>query len=222
MAGKYLSNLKKLFFHPSHFFKSIEQETSYSGAMFFYVKITLISVVISLIISISSLISSSASSTQSFVNSFINAVTTVGLAFIIPFAVSGVAQLGVWIFRGKQGYINTYKAMSYPLAITVIYGIITMIILLIKNAIMPISIPADVQDYATLFSDKNFVSSMIISVVILAISMIHMLVAQVIGLSKFQKISKLKSFFAIILIPLILGIIAAILLVKYANQAGIA
>ena len=209
MGERYLSKAKKLLFHPSQFYKSIEPDKAYSKAMFFYVNTIIISVVISII---ASLIVSSITGTltaSSFFSSIAGYIMNIGLAFLIPFVAAGITHLGVLMFRGKQGYQNSYKIVAYSFAIMGIYGMLSTIVLNIVALIAPIT----ATDPALMIQDPNFIKSMIVFGIIALISIIHSLAFQVGGISKFQKMSKLRAFFAIIIIPLILFILFAVVVI---------
>ena len=204
--------LKKLFFHPAHFFSSVEKDKDYSKIMFFYVKMMIISSIISLISSITLLIVQNNLKLAIFASLILGAAVSIGLAFLVPFVIAGIIHLGVLIFRGKQGYYNTYKPIAYSLVITVIYTVISTIVSLILNLIHPITNTADLTNPALLLQDKNVILMLAIYLTILVLSLIHSLIFQAIGVSKFQKISKLRAFFAIILTVIIVIIIAILIM----------
>lgn len=211
MVEKFTSRLKKLFFHPKKFFDSVEKDKDYSKIIFFYVKIVVFSAVLSLIFS---LINSGISAVTIF-NTVTILITNIGLAFLIPFVAAGITHLGVLIFRGRQKYFNTYKPVAYTLAIASVYSILSSVINFIVTLASPVDITALSANPELMLQNQTVIISLIVFLVIFLISFIHVLIAQVIGISKFQKISKLRAFFAVILIPLII-LILAIILVAYA------
>lgn len=214
---RYMKKLNSLFFHPKRFFSEVEKEKSYSDILFFYVEIAIFSIILESIFSIILLALKGNLSASNLLDLIISFIIGLGMAFAITFIISFIVHLGVLIFRGKQGYFNTYKPVAYSLAIGVIYGIISIIILGMLGLVIPIE---EITDPAQIYVSKGFIISMITYGVIMLISIIHVLYAQVISLSKFQKISRLRAFSSIILIPLIILIIlAAILIYAYQNAS---
>lgn len=216
----YLSRVKKILFQPSSFFKSVEQDTDYSKIMFFYVKMAIAAAIVSLICSLIVLSVQNNLAGAGILSLIINGIISIGLAFLVPFVASFIVQIGVWIFRGKQGYYNTYKAVTYPLTIVLIYGILSTIIVSIIGIALPSSLTQDqlTSNPALIFQETGFLVSLIVALGILLISLIHTLCIQVVGVARFQKMSKLRAFFSIILIPLIIIIIVFIILFSLAKQ----
>ncbi|MBU3913494.1 MAG: YIP1 family protein [Nanoarchaeota archaeon] len=206
----YLSELKKLFFHPKQFFSSVDKDKDYSKIMFFYVKIAIISAILSIIVSLIVLIIQNNLTLLDSISLVINAAIGIGMAFLIPFIIAALVHLGVLIFRGRQGYYNTYKPITYSLVIAAVYGVILTAISAILSMLTPIS-QVDMTDPTLLLQNKNILISIAITLTILTLSFIHSLVVQVIGVSKFQKMSKIRAFFSIILIPIIIAILVLII-----------
>lgn len=206
---KFFSSLKKLFFHPKKFLDDVEKDKDYSKIMFFYVKASILAAIVSFICSLVILSSQNSLAISGVFSLLLNSIVSIGLAFLIPFIISFITHVGVWIFKGKQGYFNTYKATAYSITIVLIYGILSTIIISITGITNPVSIT---QEQLTLnpeliFQETGYVASLVISLIILLVSLIHSLAVQIMGIAKFQKMSKLKAFFAIIIMPLILTII---------------
>jgi len=226
----YLSHLKKLYFHPSKFFASVEKDKDYSKIMFFYVKMIIISSIITILSSAIILTIRKSFILKEFISIIFDSAVSIGLAFLVPFVMAGIIHLGVLIFRGKQGYYNTYKPIAYSLVVVAIYSIISTIVTSILSVIYPAnqlpSMTADPSIYfQTLLQDKNFILLLAVAFTILVISFVHSLIVQIIGISKFQKISKLKAFLSIILISVILimlVILVMTLIIRYIPSAAIA
>lgn len=213
--------LKKLFFHPKSFFSEVEKEKSYSPAMFFYVKLSLIAIILELVLTLAIMLIQQSATLIGIVNVIISSIINIGFAFVIPFVAAAIVYLGVLIFRGKQGFFNTYKPITYALAVGIIYNIIVIIV----SAITAIVNSSYAESLATitspemLWQNTGFVISMIIYGIVMLISLIHMIYTATTGLSKFQKISKLKSFFSIIIIPLaIIIVIILLIILGYLNS----
>lgn len=138
-----------------------------------------------------------------FVLSFI---TSVIFTFLIVFLVTAIAHLGVMILRGKKGFFETFKPVTYALTIVGVYMFISLIIALIIpfNALSQESL-----EYAQQIQDPELVNQIlvdffmqpgaIVSLILGILSLIHFLVFSIAGISKHQNISKVKSTFAIIL-----------------------
>ncbi len=215
MKEMYCSRLKKLFYHPKMFFRDVEKEKGYSGIMFFYVVIAAFALVFKFVLSVVVGIYTlqGAALFTGIVQFFLALVFGIGIAFAVPYIVSGVAHLGVLIFRGKQGYFNTYKPVVYSSSVSQIYAAIVAFagiiftLLFFKGAF-------DIQNIVWNAQSIVYVS-LIVSIEV--ISFIHVLCIQVIGISKYQKMSKLRAFFSSIIIPLILIIIISVILIVYAS-----
>ena len=226
---RYLSNIKKLYFHPGKFFASVEKDKDYSKIMFFYVKMIILSSVLTLLSSAIILTIRKSFTAQGFISLIFNSIVSIGLAFLVPFVMAGIIHLGVLIFRGKQGYYNTYKPIAYSLVVVAIYSIISTIVTSILSVIYPANqLPPMTADpavyFQTLLQDKNFILLLAVAFTILIVSFIHSLIVQIVGISKFQKISKLKAFLSIILISIILIMLVILimsLLISFIPSAAI-
>ncbi len=220
MAEKFLPSLKKLFFHPTKFFSSVEKDKDYSKVMFFYVKMTVVATIVSFVCSLILLSVQNKIAGAGIFNLLTSGIVSIGFAFLIPFIISFIVHIGVLIFKGRKGYFSTYKSITYPLTITLIYGIFSTIIVNIIGITSPVSISQEqlTTNPELILQEPGFIASMVIAFIILLISLIHSLTVQVIGIAKFQKMSKLRAFFAIIVIPLILIIIGIIFLYYYTQS----
>ena len=219
-----LKKLKRLFFHPKKFFDSVENEKTYSGIMFFYVKIYSIYIAISLILSIITLLlrSSGTDILLGMVQSIMSAVFSIGVAFISPFIISAIIYLGVLIFRGKQKFFNTYKPVTYAVSIAVIYSTIAVIVSWVLSMINSTYIAnLETMTAEQLLQNSGYIFTLVLYGIIMLISIINVIYASTIGISKFQKISKLRAFLSTVLIPLILFILIIIFLVWFYTNAGI-
>jgi len=205
----YFLRLKNLFWHPKDFLNSVSDEKKYSKILFFYVKIAVIAIVLNFIFAVVRLCLAPEVQTFSFLVSLVFtiflAILSVGFAFATPFVASAVAHLGILVFRGRQGYFNTYKPISFSTAIGEIYQIIIVLFSVVVFFIF---------GNLALESMGSFGSFWIISAiyfVLFLISVFHVLYAEIIGVSKYQKISKLRAFLGIIFVPLILLILGIII-----------
>jgi len=221
---KCCSKVSDLFFHPKKFMDSVEEEKNYTEPMFFYVKITVIAVILELIFMIITFIVRNSITLINIINTLTSSVANIGIAFIIPFAVAGIVHLGVLIFKGKQGFFNTYKPITYAVSIGIFYNMLISIIggiIAIFNSQYIDSI-SQIASPELLWQNSGFVTLMIVYGIIMLISLAHILCAGTIGLSKYQKVSRAKAFLSIILILLaiiIIGFIIGVIVATYAYAA---
>jgi hypothetical protein len=205
------SKLEKILFHPKSFFNSIESEKKYSDIMFFYVKVSLILIIISLILTIVTLaIKTPSDLLIGTANAVFNSVFNFGVSFIYPFILASIVHLGVLILKGKQKYFNTYKIMTYSATIAIVYSALAQIITWAMTLVTSTNLNAAPE---TLLLDPSFIAIMLVYIVIMIIASVHMLYTGTLGLSKYQKISKTRAFFSIVLIPLIAFILFMIFVI---------
>lgn len=210
----YFGRLKQLFFHPKEFFKTVENEKEYSKILFFYIKIALISIILNLLISIVIILvrPSGTSTAVAVLQQFFSAILYLGWwAILWPFLLSGLIYLGILIVGGKKGYLNTFKPTTYALSITIVYGILSVIIM----GIIALVAPANTLDPADILKNPAVIVSMVIALLISLISFIHFVIAQIIGASKFQEISKLKAFLALLAAGIIIALIVILISVLF-------
>jgi len=214
----YCSRLKKLFYHPKMFFKDVEKEKGYSGIMFFYVLIAAFALIIKFMLDslVGAYTLQGVALVTGVVQFFLALIFGIGLAFAVPYIVSVIAHLGVLIFRGKQGYFNTYKPAVYSSAVSQVYAAIVAFVGLVFTLLF-FKGAFDIQNIVWNAQSIVYVSLII---AIEVISFIHVLCIQVIGISKYQKMSKLRAFFSAVIIPGILIIIIALILAYYISVTG--
>lgn len=215
----YVKKFKTLFKHPTAFFNSVEKDKDYKKIMFFYVVITTLSILVGLIPAMTQIFFKSetlqATLAVTIVSTLFGALLGIILAFFTPFIAAAIIHLGVLVFRGKQGFFNTYKPITYSSSISQIYKILTSIIGIPLVFLLPVidynSITPE-QLIQLLATSKIGLTMVMIVFLISFISFIHSITASVIGVSKFQKISKWKAFFSIMFIPILILLIALIVL----------
>ena len=218
MKERYCARLKKLFYHPKLFFKDVEKEKGYSGIMFFYVFIASFALVLKFILDIvtGAYTLQGADFIVGIIRFFFVLVFGIGFSFAAPFISSAVTHLGVLMFGGKQGYFNTYKPVSYSSAVSQIYAAaiafigILFVLLFFKGAF-------DLENIVWNLQNLVYITIVILLNLIL---FIHVLSLQVIGVSKYQKISKLRAFFSVIIIPSILIIVISAVIIAYVILTG--
>lgn len=211
--------LKMLFFHPTAFFEGVAGEASYWTPLIFYAVIFLIVQVISTIISAIrdwSTMANSAAGAFAVVTFFVISIFSIGFAALFacggPFITAGLSHLGVMAFKGKNGYFNTYKPTTYAYVIGTIYGLFILIANNLLKIYQPLNIVPDITSFIDIFRMIP-VSYYIVFGIIGLISMIHTISAEVIGISKFQSISKGKAFLAVMVPQVIMMLIAVIIFI---------
>lgn len=203
-----IEKVKNLFFKPSQFFETIIDENRYLPILMYYVIIYLISQVINITFSLPSMIAG-LSPFETILSSFINLLWAVAFAYAVPFIASAFNHLGVLIVGGRKGFFNTFKPITYAMVIGVIYSIILTLIMPVLNWISPFDVNALAE--GTLALENSPTLHMAVISVILAIWLIHYFYAAVIGVSKFQEVSKLRAFIAVFIVPIaVLFILATI------------
>lgn len=208
---RYFSKLNRLFFHTRNFINSIENEKDVKPILYFYVKIALFSIIISLIFSMIAL--SSNFTGQGLAVIIFSALLGFGFAFATPFISAGIIHLGVLIFRGKQGFFNTFKPIAYGMVINSVY----MIVLGVISGIIGIVSPQPpVTNYSEIFANKTLLFSFLVTSLFSIVALIHVLYENILGIAKYQKMTKGKAFLSMLIIGLIILIVAAGIAVLYA------
>jgi hypothetical protein len=221
----HLDKSKKLFFKPSFFFEGVANEQKYLPILLYFVVamiiIQLISGVLRLGISVPELVKTPSGVFALIVAFFMLLFTiafSAGIAFAIPFVSAGIDHLGVLtIGGGKKGYFNTFKPATYSMIVGMIYGLVMMVVGYILTLVQPINLTSGLATTA----DISFmglmrmipVSYFIWYGLISIISTVHTLYIEVIGIAKFQGISKGRAFLAIIVPRIILSLITIIMII---------
>lgn len=182
--------LKALFAEPSKFFKEVSKEKKYWTVLKFFVMIYLAALVIQILASIPVTYGTPIFLYSTLITLFVG----IFAAFVSPFVGSTLSHLGIMILGGKKGFFNTFKAVTYGNLIIVGYGILSSLISLILFLLKIEGNPASV---------------ILMSLITIA-GVVHMLITSSIGVSMYHSISKVRAFFGIVLIPLILIIISVI------------
>jgi len=207
----YLEKTKNILFNSNSFLNSIEHEKSYQQVLAFFVVTYLVYFILSYSLGLISL-------KYELVNYFVDIskefVIAVIFSVLYPFAFSGIVHLGTLIFRGKESFFNTFKPSTYSLFIWVFYITLILIITTIINLIVPFetsminNLPNDSSQevvgiaYQQFFNQPGAFYFLIVFIVLMIAGMIHQMIFLTKGISKFQKITKLKAFLSIIIIPI--------------------
>lgn len=197
-----IKKLSDLLFHTKSFFKRVEKEKTYWAVLKVFLILTIISLILSLLKGynliaeqFSALPIASAFASMGIIGLSIFSILFSLLAVFIG---SFLVHLGVLIFGGKKGYYNTFKPVGYGMILSAIYGVILGAINLVLY---------------WLFSVDLYVSVPFLMFIVSIWILIHVLYAYIIGIAKFQKITKLKAFLGIIIVPIILFILTILVLI---------
>jgi hypothetical protein len=210
----HLDKLKTLFFHPKEFFDKVAAEQKYMAPVYYLVVVMVISYIIHLFFQLPSF-SSKGVAVLIFAIMFylIGVMFAVGISFAIPFVNAGIIHLGVLVYGGRKGYYNTFKPTGYALIVGSIYGILSLLITDILAIVQPIKpeVPATI----TLASIIGMIptSYLITFAVISVISLIHVIVTEATGISKYHEIPKWRAVLASITPRIIMTLISIIFLV---------
>ncbi len=212
----FFKKLKPLFFKPSKFLTKLEKEKSYQVVLRDYVLFYMSYVLISLIISIAL---SQITLYQGLFEFIMQLIYTV----IIIFALSALIHMGVLIFRQNKKFIETYKVAGYSLIIATVYSYLILIFSYMipfdTSLIQQMQTTANPDTVQQLFTQFLSQPGVILAIIINITGIIHSLVFLIMGISKFHQLSKLKSFFAIIL-PIIAFFILLVLFFLLATAAA--
>ncbi|MBW3015575.1 YIP1 family protein [Candidatus Woesearchaeota archaeon] len=205
--NKYVEKLKHLFFNTKTFFNTVTGEREYMPILLFFVVVYAISQLIEVISSIPVIVQTSYGQPLmgifSFFITLFAALFGVALAFATPWISAGINHLGVMIFGGKQGFFNTFKPSTYAMMIGMIYNAIAAVILFFVNMFYPM--PLQVETFAEI----PFVT-IGIAIVIGIIAFIHTLYAEVIGIAKFQRMSKGRALMAVLILPIMIVLVVLV------------
>lgn len=202
----YFKRVKTILFHPTEFFGQVTNETKYWPPLKFIIKFYLILFVIQ---SIFSVLAYLVASIKIKISSL---VLSIGLGLVLSpigviigaFIGAFVVHIGILILGGRQGFFNTFKPLTYTSIVAFSYSII----LIIVNGILSLLV--------TLPSKGIAITNIVIIVIIFISSMIHTTIVEVIGISKFQNISKLRAFFGAVFLPImVIGAIITFLVFTF-------
>lgn len=113
-------------------------------------------------------------------------------SFVAPFISSGLAHIGLMIFKAR-GYIKTFKAVTYSQLILIAYSAASILFQGIINIALD-------------FSSLAYLVSLGLVIIIYVAGLIHALTVQTIAISTMHKLTYLKSFIGMLMIPFLLGV----------------
>jgi len=199
--ANFFSKSKALLFKPGRFLNSIEKEGKYQPILRTFVLLYLVYFILIFIIGL--VFVGNSMNIYQIIQSFLYAII---VSVVIPFLVSGFVYLGVRIFKGKQGFFNVFKPVTYALMIFIFYSLIIFIFAMLVpfNNISADSLSSVSQEYAVqLWKDYLLQPGAVIYLVLNLISLIHVFIFLIMSISKFQKMTKSKSAFAVVLSAII-------------------
>lgn len=200
----YFDKLKFLFLNTKDFFKSVDKEKSYWDILKFYIILVVIVQIVSFLVSIPLFLSN-----DLFFNLMsIGLVSNIALSFVTPFIAAAIFNIGVLLYKGKGGYINTFKPTAYSLAIFSIYGFANSVIIGVINWFIPPNLDSLLQGGNSLVYS---LPATIVSGVISFIALVHFIYAIIKGICYFQKLNVGKALVSVILIPVVITLIIGII-----------
>ena len=194
---------------PDKFLDSIEKESRYQPILRTFVILYLVYFILMFIITIA--VAKDSMNIYQIIQSFLYAII---ISAIIPFLASGFVYLGVRIFKGKQGFFNVFKPITYALMIFIFYMLIIFLFAVIIpfNPLTADSLSSASQEQAMqIWKDYISQPGAIIYLILNIASLIHVFIFSIKGISKFQKMTKSKSAFALILSAIIAFVVIVLL-----------
>ena len=195
---------KLLFLNSKGFFKTVQKETSYWTVLKFYVVFIVASQIISVLFNLPIFLKNN----LLLFAGIYGLIGAIILSFAVPFIMAGIVHLGVLILKGKNGYFNTFKPITYAMSISAFYNLISSIINGVYGWFNPISVESLVSGLAQI---EQSLIIMIIGTIIGAVSLIHVLYAEISGIGFYQGLTRTKALLAAILVPVVFLIIIAFL-----------
>ncbi|MEM7815720.1 MAG: Yip1 family protein, partial [Candidatus Aenigmatarchaeota archaeon] len=192
---------KNSLFHPGRLFDAIKSEEGFRGSLAFFGVIYFINIVITISVLffaanvIDNLIKSELFSQLfqlmvfiSMVNILdpLNILITYGFAFIATILGAGLIHIFVYIFGGRKGFHQTYKALMYSTAPSILFGVFLMLWVFV------------------LFSSPEYI---LFAISLFLIPILWSLIIAIKGVSKLQEISGFRAAMGILTLPLIIFIL---------------
>jgi len=216
IAG-FFTKLGQSFFHPNNFLKSVESEKGYKPLL----KTVVIFYFLFLMIGNSIAFYAGRINTPLFLLGIIYGILA---PIVVLFILSGIIHAGVYLFKKKIDFNNTYKTIAYAIMLFLVY----QFILLAVSLILPIDSTGinSIQTNPTITQDqliqilKDFLSQpgAIINLILSLMGIIHVFVFSIKAISKFHKLDGFKSSLAIV-IPWII-LILFFMILSYLGGAG--
>lgn len=201
-----LNNYIELLTSPATFFRKMDRVKNYFDPWFFFIIFGLFEVIIQLPIVI---VDYASIGSEDALISLISTVVGFALLPVTPFIAAGIAHIGMLIL-GHDGFYKTYKPLTYSLTISVPYSLGIILLTAIMMAVTGTSVELPTTEGAIA------ILLLTVPIFILAIaSVVHTVYAASAGAAHTHKISKLRAFVGMYIIPsallFALGIVIAII-----------
>ncbi len=207
-----INKIKTLFFDSEEFFKLIKKETFKEAYIFSAVTYAILYLLIA-IISLPVTIMLNAYPKIVAIGLFaLGIIFNIIYAFILPLFNAGVNHLGVMIVKGKEGFLNTFKPSSYSIILIGIYSAVNAVFGTIYAVLNKEKMVALINPETITLATVPWGYYILMGILIIAM-IIHTFIFEIKGISKFQKISKLKAFFAIMFIFVILLLLMIVFII---------
>ncbi len=212
----YLEKYREILFDINSFFNSVKKENDYFPILMVFVVAYVVSEVFEFVLSLP-MLSKIQGQKITILMSVLGIFVGIAFSFVFPFIASGINHLGVLIVGGKNRYFNTFKPTAYSMVLSAYYTILGAVLVFIINLMHPIdySILNSRETSSAFLSTPQFVAGLIVGL----IGLVHLIYAEVIGIAKFQSMTKARAFVAVFVIPL--ALILILMLVFIIGLAGI-
>ena len=184
--------IAELFFHPVTFFKSLGDE-GFTPSLITFLIIYTIQQVLAILVNLPQLLESPLGNLV-WLSTSLAFLLFILIGLVIPFIAAAIIHVGVFVMNGQNGYLATYRVVTYSLVIGTIYSIVSTL----GSALLYYSFPE-----STVISGTTL-PILIFSGLIGLVSLIHALYAELHGMVMHQELTLGKASVAVILIPLAL------------------
>ena len=227
----YIDRIKNVFTNPTEFFKSVDKEKDIKTPLLTFGLFNVFSVFLTALL-VLYLFAISEVSAFVYVVTIMSFIMSAAFGFVTPFIGAAIIFLGLLIVGVRKiDFVKVFKVVAYAGTITIMYSIVSLLIqipfyltfpdMLVSqyNAMDIESDAAQFDSFIQIFDSSEVTSAEVLfnlsMILVFIISFIHALIIEVKGISLYNQISKLRAFFGIMMIPLILIGIAIILLVLF-------
>ena len=195
----YFEKYKLLVMEPSLFFKSEAREVEYWDILLFFV---FFSFLLNALHTIVDLFSGDFSSISGLI------ITTV-LLFIFPFIAVAYMHLFVLLFKGKKGYLGSFRAIVYSNTIGVIYDFVLYLISFgFVGILASLSETSSLSDIWTSLSGSLLFWFLGVLFVLVGIAkLVHIIYLSMISISMYQGISRKNALIAVLIAKFIIWVL---------------
>jgi len=208
---QYIDKYILLFTNPSLFFKNVAKEKEYWPIILYFSAFFFLSTVMTSLLSLLIFVSPLIDANFFFLSQTILKIILMPFFLILfIFVLAGIVHLGVLFFHGKQTYFSTWKVCAYAQLISIPYGILTMLVMVVLGLLNPaqnIFVPEK-----HLVFGIHFFATLFVMTVIGVFSLIHSIYASIQGLSQYHQLSTGRAFLCF-LVPVIVFIFFIVLFI---------